>query len=45
MPQWLYDWNLWWIDFWRDNPIIFYSVLGVILALYLFAQRYAPRRR
>ncbi len=27
MPQFLYDWQLWWIDFWMAHPVIFWSVV------------------
>lgn len=33
MPDVLYDWQLWWLQFWRANPHLWWGVL----ATYAFA--------
>lgn len=38
MPEWIYDWNLWWLNFWNDHPEIFLLSLATAVAAALFVR-------
>lgn len=42
MPTWLYDWNLWWLNFWNDNPYAFWICTLLALLLVLLPRRRVP---
>lgn len=43
MPQFLVDWNNWWVGFWVAYPVIFWLAAGSGIALSLGASIRAKR--
>lgn len=36
MPQFIYDWELFWLNYWHAHPILFWSIAGVGVAVAIF---------
>lgn len=40
MPQFYYDWNLWWLEMWHDNPLLFWGAVALAFVLVLLPRRH-----
>lgn len=36
MPEFLRDWNLWWVDYLTDNPVVFWGLLALVVGLTIY---------
>ncbi|WP_281059676.1 MULTISPECIES: hypothetical protein [unclassified Mesorhizobium] len=43
MPDFIRDWNDWWLDFWTDHPVLFWTALVAGVCLVLISQRLSRR--
>lgn len=43
MPDWYYNWNVEWLDWWRDHPFVFWGAVAGIIALELLSYRFRRR--
>lgn len=44
MPDWLYHWELDWIEWWRAHPNTFWAATMGVLAVYVFMTILRRRR-
>ena len=39
MPQFIYDWELWWLNYWHTHPLLFWAIVIVGSAGMIFTSR------
>jgi hypothetical protein len=44
MPQFLKDYNEWWMDFWSAHPVVFWTALTLALSAAVFGRIYGKKR-
>jgi hypothetical protein len=44
MPQFLIDWNNWWVAFWSDHPVIFWVAVIAAVVFTILSHRLRSRQ-
>ena len=45
MPDILYEWNLWWLNFWYEHPWLWLGWGGIMVTVYILLRRVEAKRK